>query len=1266
MKCSTKSSILVNAQRSQGIESVDDLQRNVVSYKELIGHIKNTSDDIHAEDFDARVKDRTQLATALEKVADLKEYGLIIANKAGALYSAAAGFLDNVIRNQDQALEFINSLTLNGSYSGEIKGNIIRDKDGNLKTDLNTKQLNTAVRKFLGNRLNNDSRVYVYKDPKTKNVTISSRLAEDFNNYRYNAYLNQVGMLAESATQYDKNVTDEYKEGLSAVKSVPIISHLDTQIRANRERARKAKSAKILDANKVARLDNIFTELTNRKKTIKAGLSSEMVLTYLRDMLSDIRDNVGQGIELLPEQLDIYRRSLDLVKNARDTDFSKNNLLEFNEIQDEEFFGAIQLLANEADKLSIPVNQAIVTSVKENTEDRLGRTFTNRQIRYVTNLKDSIGQAVSHILGIHHIKNPVVQFIQKIIADAGVKANIKSREENDEIEKLYKAMDRTGFNNKLMYQKDENGNSTGRMTDIFSAEYWKSKYDLTSDRNKQTIKNRGRYMITLNPEVLGRSKSDQTRKELVAELNKALGPVLAEEYIRRALSLFKDYENSLTAFKDGDVTEEQIGQFVHQNSPVERVSRYRYTGKTAEKGSDRFLLLVPKRTDENGVDLGFYDSNFDQITANPAALAFYTKVRQVFKDNQTAMGRFEEADKPPTLAYLGRTVAEHLKMRNFGAAMRAYVEDKKKEYSFRENVTLRKYPKDKITGEYQPHLQMEIHSIPQEVRQRVSLLLEADVEYNSLAEAKSLAEQERRDAIKKNYYKTVNEEVENERSEDLLQSVVMANYATHDFIEKSVIETQLNLAHHLIKTDQVRTLLKQDGTEADDASTKTLKKSIQHYIDVAFYDIRNQTTPSALKDAKQSEGGKPQKRTTSRGLSHIFMSLGRVMVLGWSYPHALLNLGQHYFSNIMKAVEGDDFSFSEMHKGYRDIITKAKDRNLINRLYIVGDIAYTYDQRTIHEQNKMYARTHPMYFQTSAEKINQGATSLAILRRQKVTDDKGNEISLYEALDENGNLDNKYTHKEYKSKKGIDLMTAITVDKIRPAVMKVAGDYISPLTLEKSEWGKLALMFKKFLPELVNDRFHKRSYDYNLKKVTEGRLRALAAATGDLVTGKPIDEVRRKYALAGLAEVVIAHGLYTMLFLIGKAACDTPECKEQTGTTLFALNMLNRLTDDVLMLVNPMTALNSTMSPFAVEGIINDYMKFTSDVTAWAFPGGDDGRYRRDTQDGYERGDLKFMRSLQSVVPGHRTLKFKTSQMRKKLMNTGYLTASLGEPEIYE
>jgi hypothetical protein len=302
-----------------------------------------------------------------------------------------------------------------------------------------------------------------------------------------------------------------------------------------------------------------------------------------------------------------------------------------------------------------------------------------------------------------------------------------------------------------------------------------------------------------------------------------------------------------------------------------------------------------------------------------------------------------------------------------------------------------------------------------------------------------------------------------------------------------------------------------------------------------------------------------------------------------------------------------------------------------------------------------------MYIQTKVEELNQGVATIAVMKTLKLTDtNTGKEVDLYTAIDEEGNLDEKYSYKDVKER-GLSLLTQLTADIIRPVVMKTSGNYIDSTLMERSMFGKRMAMFTKWMPELIVDRIHARKFDYILNKETEGKLFGFVKAIVYTSTGKygEIDKITLDAARKGAYEIAMVTAMKILYFAFAKIICDEPNCEKERGVTLYMLNTFGQLTDDVLGLVNPGQWYSTMVRPFAVENVINEWWNFAYDFGAYLIPG-DSGLYEQNGKD-YKKNDAKFWRHVEKLTPVYRTNVYNIQKSSTELKSSGILKSYLEE-----
>lgn len=1271
MNCKTIGGINVDTQRSMPNNTISAIQRDTVTADQLIESILSPMDSLDHPNFEGVMKDKELIAKALKRIPDLQQYGLILNSEGNHISEATGTFLSNIIRNELHASDFVNKLGMSGIYNGGEVTNIVR-KNGKYTTKNTAEQLNTAVTKFLGTRLVTSDD---YITGKQTDLKISRKLVDDLNIYFYNQYTNTIGVIAEGALFHSKEVPTVYRDSISHMKSIPLLTHMDKQIFAQKRvlDEMKEKDVSYYDSGLAASINEEINDIEKQKLIISKKVTLDYVLKYYKKQLDEMEAalNPEDGVKetFSKERLESYLYTIKLVKNSMALTPEDNPLLEDTEVTDREIRDALGVYQLRAQNIELEVLEEVVKWAHEYAESNLGVDHTREELLTVSGLKHSWSRYFQPFLGIHHLGSPLVQMVANTVDEANTWSFYEATDKADKIEELYgPAMTVTEPEDYI--QRTEEGRFTGKFVDVFSDRWTKSKFKMlggigkskngevyVTRANKFQVDN---MIITLNPEVLfDGDKRTKKYKELRKLIYDSLGEDKGKLYEEEAKRLWEVYKTALKSEKERVTgTEEEKEQKIHDwvmlNSPMEHIAK----GHMEIYGTtDRFLLRIPRKFDKRGQSLGFYDAKYEKIMSHPESREFYNYVNKVSVDHQNALHNYKNKFEPATLAYIGKSIAEHLGNKDYKEALNLFGRDLLQDYAIKERVPDAMYPRDPVTMKPSLSLKYEIHSIPVEARRRIRDLLAADEEYGKLTND-TIDEIDRKKEIKKEYTDKVYADIEAERSNDLLQSIIMSVYSTESFIQKRTRETGVNLLKDLLESPLVD--VKGAGQEATKKAEALLQEHLTYYINQAFYDGRDRdiTTPIA---GDVEDEDKDKSVVTTQRISKVLQSGARVLVLGWSPIHAVLNVGQQFFSNLAKASEGNYFTFGELMKAYGDVTMKEKDRSIVDKLFIVGDIAYTYEKRNIYEQNKLWSKLHPMYFQSHAEKYNQSATSIAVIRHLQVTNSSTGETgSLYDALNDDGSLDEKYRHAEYGDRKGTDLLIKLTIDKIRPAVRQTAGDYLSPLYAEKSELGKLALMFKKWLPEMIADRLHEKKWDASLKKETEGRFRALVAASGQVMTGtsfkelKETDIVRYEAARAGLFEVSMALLLRGLFMGTAYLMCDTPDCKNKRGPALLALNMLGRLADDVQQLAQPYRLTSNILNPFAIEGTITDLIKFSDDLSSIILPGGDGGRYKSTTED-HDKGDIRAAKSLDRLKPGYRTL----YELPKKYSNKVYFNATL-------
>jgi len=195
-------------------------------------------------------------------------------------------------------------------------------------------------------------------------------------------------------------------------------------------------------------------------------------------------------------------------------------------------------------------------------------------------------------------------------------------------------------------------------------------------------------------------------------------------------------------------------------------------------------------------------------------------------------------------------------------------------------------------------------------------------------------------------------------------------------------------------------------------------------------------------------------------------------------------------------------------------------------------------------------------------------------------------VSIWDALDEEGNLSDKY---ESEGKKGDDVILDFVL-KIKEVNEEIHGDYNNP-HLAKTTWhGKALTMFKTWIGMFVDSRFGTKRKSYVLGYEKEGFYSNVFKQLKDV--NFKFWELHKKFKNGELTELDIVSirrltaeiGMSVSLMLIVAAlknlACDEDDCSEAHWTANLAINILNRTGQDM----------SSTLSPSGVYGLIKNPM----------------------------------------------------------------------------
>ena len=1226
--CKVTSQVLVNAASRAGVKGVAALREVIKSADDVREVLTNPSNANIIGTTEENNKERLILNSALQAIPKFKRFGLLLGNAlvGSDLLNNTNTFISSIVTNKTEVVGALSSIS-NGRFTVMDNGDFAI-RDGRISSSRTLGSINAELNKMF----QTDRVQYVIGT--NSNMQLTNKLTKTINNYHYDSYLENVAGFSitresHSTEEFNEHPEDihnfDYDNGVAEMISSPTIANIQGQRRAIfKEIADKKKSGNYTTQEMTALVAEA-NDLQAKINEFKISMTPSRFLEYINSVLNTIASTLNSGIPLTADLIVSYTSTLDLISNAGIVGDKNMSLLAI-EYQDPQLMYDINIAKGVADGLLDTLQTANLNFVKESVEDKFLLNIDMKTIKTVYGLAGTMAREGANWLGVHTINNPVIQFLEVITNEAIMEANRSARVVNEKISDLFKNVDTTA----VFYQRDSKGLLQGRMTDVFSSVYWSKKREYQYNGAK-----RRKFMHALNPMTL--FETDTTTKkyiDYVQELEDDLGSYKAEKYIAEAQRKWSIYKTSRRAFLDTSPTQAEQDAWTAENSPIYRLNN---THGSPMKGSDSNLVVIPKRT-VNGKLSILFDANYDIIRSDAASMELYESISETFLQANLLINRFSESLKPPKIGFLPKTTTELLKAGDLAGAAVATRDKITMKYG-KEALSLRAPGVDPISGRVMPVLEQDLHSVEDEIKRVFVAAREKSTELANLDPnhadytrlKKGILDKLKAEAAK---------EVEESMTMDLMQSVAMANYSLYLLVNKSKIESTVRIARRLIEDGVIQVDANSDNDHFK-AARKTLEEQVENFLDRHFYSISKAEKGDALNLDKNVNADNVdddiQEGLTTTPLANGLTYITRLIGLGWSLSTAIGNIGQGQVSNIIKGLQGNYYTMSDYSEGMF-AMANSKNRKLIDLLYVIGEVAHQNEKRSIHVGNESFIEKwgHPLKLQTAAEVVNQGTVAMAILHATKITDQNGVQSTLLKEINEEGFLSDSWSNADGRN--GMELVSWIVVTRIRAANRQASGDYISPLKKDSGLIGRLMLVFKKFLPEMILDRYGSRRMIYSENRQTEGTIRAFTQTLyeggknlkngGKFLDG--MDDTRLAHAKFGLQETILIASMFLTHMLLGKLLCTTKECKNQAPVVIYLLNMLNKLSRDALMVAGGGVT-SFIKSPYASMTVIENFLAFGYQLGLYT-TGSEDALYKTNTVHGL-KGEAKFKTPGGKLLP---------------------------------
>lgn len=1270
IKCKLKTNIYANNLSAAGVNSFEAIGTSIKNKADILERLKDPSFTYGLNNRKDQQQQSIDLANALEQIDELEEYGLIVSKSSNPVSNETAQFVSRLLTNEFETLGFLNRLDKDGKYRVTSGNNSISiNEDGTASSTLSAKELNDILHKYFSAQDSKYPRTrYIIQEKGT--IAISKQLAKDFNNKMYAEYvakmgnMNRVAVSNLSMTEQDREAFIPVEEEALNMRTAPIKNHIRKTLNANESSIREIRRKNPIDAReRIKQIQDRNEDMLRIQENLESQASVDDVIMYFDSIIKYGTDNMLNdfgGLTVASRS----RMTEGLKTVVKATEWGKQNpIFSIKEMQGltEVNLSDLESLSSSAKRILFALESSEFDDTKEFVENTLGTELEDETaLQEVRNMSSGLRQLAQNVLGIRHIDNPIIQTIEFSVRKANTAAHNLAKKINRKLTKYYEAAKKAGLDVKTFYQRNADGNVSGYMTDRFSYKWWSNPRQYTmSTRGK--INTRINNTEMLDPYILFEQAEDsKERVDYVNRLKSDLGDYAFSIYYDQAKEKWDNYLNDKAITENQ--TPDKLQSWEDVFDPKKRINNinrkvYNTTkGKTnVIKGSDRYLQIIPRRLTPSGVETGLFDPNFDAIEANPEVLKFYSAVRETFYKNNIALGNISSKLAPPSFGYIPKTFKEKLNEQGIAALREGAWE------AISEPITSKKYPTNNVTGEAEASVELRLHTIADEINARMQESLRTNQRYQELLEAgdrrsKALAAQIRADVKGQ-----VSAVVESEMSGNFLDSITLANFETIKQAKRTEIELEIKTAASLFYQDGV--IKYRGGTDTNDPmnSAKLLvQKSLTHFLNREFYDIQDQDDPTFIGSKAQAERqrlSKPGEKVgdVKRGITlgkviSPLRSAARYLYLAYSAMAGKDNALQGLVNNYIKAMQSGTFSADSLTRAY-GAIGSTRNRKLLDNLHILGDVAYQGNKGsadTAESSSILSKLRKPFYIQTAVEKFNQGTVALAVFMDTKIKDAQGNESTIYDEIDDEWNLNSKWSAVDGKHQgTGNDLVVDVTERTIVPINFKTHGDYKSPLLLERSEVGKLTTLFRRWLPEMVYERFGEERTDYMTNEQVMGHYVGLVRTLKKQLTGGKATQAEIRGTANALKDLVVLISLRIAAGLLSSGLCDTPECKEQGPMNLFLLNTLSKVTTDVNTVINPVDLWSNMSRPFTSDGVLNDFGKFAKSMFTME-------QYTRSVDDLYDKGDYKFMNYGKKLIPVYRPNVYKYKMLTSKLFYNEY------------
>lgn len=684
---------------------------------------------------------------------------------------------------------------------------------------------------------------------------------------------------------------------------------------------------------------------------------------------------------------------------------------------------------------------------------------------------------------------------------------------------------------------------------------------------------------------------------------------------------------------------------------------------------NQYILEIPKRYIKNK-ETQWYDKNFLAIENNQSVYNMYSYILSLLKDIKSYLPEGEKRDmRVNTLPKIKKSIIDKYKDKGSKYALTSIYEKFIKSIVSDDLDNISYSYRDPITGEVEKSLPVNfLESNNREVTERLNIYKAEYLIKNGNKPS--------RDDIKFMRRKIL-DEIAQENSFDLENVLKAYTVMGLTYKHKSIIEDYVKLGQSILNSAKeyefnANNQIKYDTEgkkirKVESKSFTNLKKQYENFFNTFYGHAKDLEGVSNVRKLTKSEKQEKKKLEDLLKLNESEYELGNLSEIeynnnkanitkkietlggnittskvgdqilkwvqlkgmGWNIYSGISNMGFGFISNMIEAADGRSFTMKEymqglyltkssMLKNYTfnsvESSTAKKIRHLMDKYDVLKDASQEYFYNN--NDNLLLKNIRwmsPYQIQKRTEYFNQAPVMVAMMLHQKVKLDNGEEISLWDAYDNDGNI-KEGVSEEWNHSIG-DSKRARFKNKIDQIIKSIHGNYDphSPINIKRKLITRALAQFRTWMLEGFANRFEKEKYDDLLGYVRKGRYRTYGTyfsqqggINGTIFLLKQLirklafqstkfdsklNEVDAANMRKNLTELVIYMNIVIMglmLLMLDDDEDDKAKKRKRMFAVNYTINQLLRLQTDIEFYIHPASFEALTKNSIPAMGLITD------------------------------------------------------------------------------